>query len=196
MTQKVVASASMSLDGYIALPDDTIGPLFDWYEAGDVAVPNAGDLPDFHLTPVSAARWRAWTASLGALVVGRGLFDITDGWRGVHPIGVPVVVVTHRAPTDWAHAAGAPFTFVTTGVEDAVATARRIAGERHVGVAAGSIAGQVLAAGLLDEAAIDLVPAVLGRGKRYFGDEGDVVLGDPTTVLPSERVTHLVLPVR
>ena len=196
MAQQVVASASMSLDGFIALPDDTVGPLFDWYEAGDVAVSNAGDLPDFHLTPASAAHWRAWIASIGALVVGRRLFDITDGWRGVHPLGVPVVVVTHRAPLDWAHADGADLVFETGGIEAAVATAGRLAGELDVGVAAGSIAGQVLAAGLLDAAAIDLVPVVLGRGKRYFGDQRDVLLGDPTTVVPSTRVTHLVLPVR
>jgi dihydrofolate reductase len=196
MTGRVIASASTSLDGFVALPDDTIGPLFDWYEAGDVAVPNAGDLPDFHLTRASADHWRAWTASVGALVVGRRLFDLTDGWRGQHPIGVPVVVLTHEPPTDWAYAEGAAFTFVTTGVEDAVATAKRLAGSKDVGVAAGTIAGQVLAAGLLDAAAIDLVPVVLGAGKPFFGHERDVRLGDPTTVIPSARVTHLVLPVR
>ena len=67
-----------------------------------------------------------------------------------------------------------------------------------VGVAAGTIAGQCLAAGLLDEVAIDLVPVVLGAGRRYFGDftdRGSPKLGDPTTNIQGDRVTHLSFPV-
>jgi hypothetical protein len=67
---------------------------------------SAGDRPDltFHLTPQSAAYWRGWTERLGALVVGRRLFDLTDGWGGTHPLGVPVVVVTHQPRADRPHA--------------------------------------------------------------------------------------------
>ena len=103
-------------------------------------------------------------------MVGRLLFDITDGWKGEHPLGVPFVVVTHEAPTDWAHAGTGNGHFVTEGIEAAIARAKEIAGDKSVGVAAGTIAGQALAAGLIDEVAIDLVPVVLGEGHPYFAD--------------------------
>lgn len=193
----VVASASMSLDGFVAHPDDTPGALFDWYTAGEVEVANAGGLPPFSLTPESAEHWADWRSRLGALVVGRRLFDLTDGWGGTHPLGVPFVVLTHEAPTDWAHANAGNGHFVTTGIAEAVAQARSLAGEATVGLAAGTITGQALSAGLVDEVAIDLVPVVLGEGRRYFEgvDPQDVRLGDPTTVIPASRVTHCVFPV-
>ena len=195
---KVITSASTSLDGFVAHENNDPGRLFDWYEAGDVEVTNEGDLPPFHLTPASADFWRGWVKDVGCLVVGRLLFDITDGWRGEHPMGVPFVVLTHEVPTDWAHAHTGNAHFVKEGIEAAVAKAKEIAGERNVGVAAGTIAGQALAAGLVDEVAIDLVPVVLGSGHRYFADvdPAAVRLGDPTVVIPSTRVTHMVFPVQ
>lgn len=195
---KVVTSASMSLDGFVAYPNDDPGPLFDWYEAGGVEIVNDGDLPPFHLTRTSADYWRSFIGELGCLVVGRHLFDITDGWGGVHPLGVPFVVVTHEAPTDWAHAQTDNAHFVTAGIEAALAKAQEIADGRTVGVAAGTVAGQALAAGLVDEVAIDLVPVVLGAGHPYFAevDPAAVRLGDPTVIVPSVRVTHLVFPVQ
>ena len=194
---KVITSASTSLDGFVAHDDNDPGRLFDWYEAGEVEIENEGDLPPFHLTSTSAEFWRGWVKDVGCLVVGRLLFDITDGWKGEHPMGVPFVVLTHEAPTDWAHTHTGNAHFVTEGIEAAVAKAREIAGDRNVGVAAGTIAGQALAAGLVDEVAIDLVPVVLGSGHRYFADvdPAAVRLGDPTTVIPSARVTHMVFPV-
>jgi dihydrofolate reductase len=194
---RVVSSASMSLDGFVAYEDNDPGALFDWYEAGDVEVVNAGTLPPFHLTRESADYWNEWTGELGCLVVGRTLFDITDGWSGEHPLGVPFVVVTHQAPAEWAHAHTGNAHFETEGIEAAVARAREIAGEGTVGVAAGTIAGQALAAGLIDEVAIDLVPIVMGSGHRYFEDvdPADVNLGDPTVLIPTRRVTHLRFPV-
>jgi dihydrofolate reductase len=106
-------------------------------------------------------------------------------------------VLTHEAPTDWPHAHTGNARFVTDGIEAAVATAQELAGDRTVAVAAGTIAGQALAAGLVDEVAIDLVPVVLGSGHRYFAevDPAAVRLGDPTVVIPSTRVTHMVFPV-
>jgi len=193
---KVIASATMSLDGFIALEDDSIGHLFDWYEAGDVEIENSGDLPPFHLTKESAEYWRSWTGDLGCLVVGRVLFDVTDGWKGRHPLGVPVVVLTHEPPVDWSYPGSEDFTFVTTGIRDAVQTAQRIAGDKNVGVAAGVVAEQALHAGLLDEVAIDLAPVFLSNGKRYFPTlDVETVLGDPTTVIAAKKVTHLAYPV-
>ena len=186
----------MSLDGFIALEDDTIGHLFDWYDAGDVEIENAGDLPALHLTKESADYWQGWTGDVGCLVVGRTLFDVTDGWKGEHPMGVPVVVMTHEPPTDWEYPGSKDFTFVTTGIEDAVAVAKKIAGDKTVGVAAGVVAEQALRAGLLDEISIDLAPVFLGSGKPYFpGLDIETMLGDPTTVIATKKVTHLLFPV-
>jgi dihydrofolate reductase len=126
------------------------------------------------------------------------LFDFTGGWGGRHTIDVPVVVVTHQVPTDWVTAhPGAPFHFVTDGVQAAIAKAQSIAGERTIAVTAGTIARQCLELGLLDAAAVDLVPVVLGKGRPYFGElaSGDAPLGDPTACIQGDRVTHLLFPV-
>jgi dihydrofolate reductase len=195
---EVVASASMSLDGYIAKHDNTIGRLFDWLQNGEVEVRTIDDRITLHLSPSSADYWREWVDGLGALVCGRTLFDFTGGWDGSHTIGVPVVVVTHQIPTDWVEAhPDAPFHFVTDGVEAAVARAQEIAGERTVAVTAGTIARQCLELGLLDAVAVDLVPVVMGHGRPYFGELSmeDAPLGDPVVSVQGDRVTHLVFPV-
>jgi dihydrofolate reductase len=196
---KVVAQAIMSLDGYVAKQDNTIGSLFDWLQNGDTAIPTpAGDFT-VHLTPPSAEHWRQWMTSLGALVCGRTLFDVAEGWQGRHTLDVPVVVVTHHVPTDWVEAhPEAPFTFVTDGVEAAVARAKALAGDLDVAIAGGTIARQCLDLGLLDEVAIDLVPVVMGEGNRpFFGNlsSEEVPLGNPTVCVQGDRVTHLVFPV-
>jgi dihydrofolate reductase len=196
---KVVASASMSLDGYIAKEDNSIGRLFDWFDAGDVEIATATPDLTFHLTPESAQAWHRWTDELGAIVCGRTLFDFTDGWGGRHTMDIPVVVVTHDIPEDWIEAhPDAPFTFVPEGVKAAVEKAQMIAGERIVAVTGGVIASQCLDLGLLDEVAIDLVPVVMGGGRPFFGNltPQDYPLGNPTTCVQSDRVIHLVFPVQ
>ena len=196
---KVVAQASMSLDGFIAKADNTIGHLFDWFDNGDVELRTIDPDITFHLNQESFNHLQGWLDTIGALVCGRTLFDFTDGWGGRHTMDVPVVVVTHEAPADWiAEHPDASLEFVTDGIEAAVARAHEIAGERTVAVAAGTIARQCLELGLLDEVAIDLVPVVFGGGRPFFGElsPGDIPLGDPTTCIPSERVIHLVYPMR
>jgi len=141
---------------------------------------------------------RHWIDSFGVLVCGRTLFDFTGGWDGRHDFDVPVVVVTHTAPVAWVQAhPDAPFSFVTDGVEAAIAHAQHIAGDLAVNVTAGVIAGQCLELGLLDEAAIDLVPIVMGGGRHFFGNANvdDVPLGNPTTCIRGDRVTHLSFPI-
>ncbi len=196
---KVVAQAIMSLDGYVAKQDNTIGSLFDWLQNGETAISTpAGDFT-VHLTAASAQHWRQWVSSLGALVCGRTLFEVAEGWQGRHTLDVPVVVVTHNAPTDWVAAhPEAPFSFVTDGVESAVARAKKLAGDRVVAIAGGTIARQCLDLGLLDEVAVDLVPVVMGDGNRpFFGrlSSEEVLLGNPTVCVQGDRVTHLVFPV-
>lgn len=194
---QVIASASMSLDGYIAKQDNTIGLLFDWLQNGDVVFPTVDERITFHMSAASAEYWHTWVDGLGALVCGRTLFDVTGGWGGQHTMGVPVVVVTHHVPADWVAAhPDAPFHFVTDGVEAAVAKAQEIAGERTVAVTAGTIAGQCLELGLLDAVAVDLVPVVMGGGRPFFSAlaTDDAPLGDPIHCVQGDRVTHLLFP--
>jgi dihydrofolate reductase len=195
---QVIANASMSLDGYIAKDDNTIGRLFDWLQNGPVEIPTASENITLRLSEPSAEYWRQWVGGVGALVCGRTLFDFTGGWGGRHTIDVPVVVVTHQIPTDWVQAhPEAPFHFVTDGVEAALAKAQAIAGQRTIAVTAGTIARQCLELGLLDAVAVDLVPVVMGRGRPYFGELSldHVPLGDPTVCIQGKQVTHLVFPV-
>jgi dihydrofolate reductase len=195
----VQAQAIMSLDGYVAKQDNTIGRLFDWLQNGEIAIPTPARDFTVHLSPASADHWRRWVSSLGALVCGRTLFEVAHGWQGRHTLDVPVVVVTHHIPQAWVDEhPDAPFTFVTDGVEAAVHRAQEIAGDRVVSVTGGTIASQCLDLGLLDEIAVDLVPVVMGNGNRpFFGEisSEDVLLGDPTTCIQGNRVTHLVFPV-
>jgi dihydrofolate reductase len=190
----VVAALSMSLDGFIASPSGDVGPLFDWYSNGEVETRWPGMGLVSHTSPASAKYLRDTIASAGALVVGRHLFDYTKGWGGKHPLAVPVFVVTHgNIPKQWiAQHPRAPFTFVTDGVEAAVARATAVAGEKMVGVNGPNIAQQVLNAGLLDQIHVDLVPVLLGEGIRFF----DKLRGTPITledpgIISGKRVTHL-----
>ena len=98
---KVVASASMSLDGYIAKADNTIGHLFDWFDNGDMEYRTVNPDITLHLNQQSFDYWQAWVSNIGALVCGRTLFDFTDGWDGQHTMDVNVVVVTHEPPAEW-----------------------------------------------------------------------------------------------
>ena len=191
----VYSSASMSLDGFIAYDDNDPGALFDWYQAGDIEMTTAMQDLTFHVTEPSHDYLRDLTLALGAIVVGRRLFDVTDGWKGRHPYDVPIVVMTHEPPADWSYPGAKDFHFVTDGIEAALRVAQTIAGSREVSVAAGEIATQALEAGLLDEVRIDLAPVVLGSGRPYFTGGATRVLGEPTTIIQTARVTHLVYPV-
>ena len=185
---KVVMYASVSVDGFIADENDQPGPLFDWLTSGDVPLDDSGFL---NVSQASFDYVRPYWDEIGATIAGRHVFDITDGWDGTPPGGVDhVVVVTHRPqPAGWDPEA--PFHFVD-GIEAAVAKARELAGGRTVEVAAGDVGGQVLAAGLIDEVRMDVVPAVFGSGKRYFGSvDAQHLLEDPDTVIQGSRVLHL-----
>jgi dihydrofolate reductase len=187
----VTMQASMSLDGFIADPSDAVGPLFDWYGNGDVEFTGADPDRVFHVSAASAEYLREAWANAAAGVIGRRLFDITNGWNGRPPVGEAVFVVTHRPPTDWDFP-DAPFTFVTDGVASAVAQAKAFAGDRVVSVTPGNVGGQAVAAGLVDEVRVDLVPVVFGAGVRYFGDyAGSPLLLENPRVVQGDRVTHL-----
>jgi len=186
---KVMAGACMSLDGYISGPGETgFEHLFRWLREGDVEVPTAQPDRVLKMSEASAGHMREQMADMGAIVVGRRLFDLAHGFGGKHPLGVPVFVVTHRVPDGWA---GTPFTFVTDGVESAVEQAKAAAGDRWVGVNGGSIAQQCLHAGLLDELRIDLVPVLLGGGVPFFGELPETIELSGPRIVAGTGVTHL-----
>ncbi|BCJ47826.1 deaminase [Actinoplanes ianthinogenes] len=190
---KVVMYASVSVDGFVADENDLPGPLFDWLTGGDVALDESGALT---VSQTSYDCIRPYWDQIGVTIAGRHVFDLTDGWDGKPPGGIDhVVVVTHRGRPEGWHPE-APFHFVD-GVEAAVARAQELAGDRVVEVAAGDVGGQVLAAGLVDEVRMDVVPVVFGSGKRFFGSvDAQHLLADPDVVVQGNRVLHLRYPVR
>jgi dihydrofolate reductase len=192
---KVQTHMTMSLDGYIAGLDDNPGELFDWYAAGEVSVPSANPGVAFNVDEASAQVLRELTESVGALVSGRHLFDITDGWGDSHPVGAPVVVVTHEVPANAAEKW--PKTTFVDGVEAAIGKAQEIAGDKDVTIASTDITRQALDLGLVDEVSVSLVPVLFGEGIPYFSklDRGHVLLEDPV-VVQGRRALHLKYPVR
>ena len=194
---KVVALMSMSLDGYVADPDDGVAEVFDWYfGSGDVEVPTGGSAPmTFRVSEPSAEHLRALTSGLGAVLTGRRTFEVAHGWGGNHAWG-PAFVLTHHVPDGWPRP-GSTVHFVTDGVESAVAQARAAAAGRSVAVHGADTIQQCLDAGLLDEINVDVAAVLLGSGVRLF----DHLAGTPTalgnpTVIQGVGVTHLRYPVR
>jgi len=185
---------SISLDGYIAGPNDGPdnplgdggGRLFDWWTAGTEPL---GDDPRF----APPARSRQVVAELfdcGAVLTGRRTFDIAQGWGGHHPAGAPFFVLTHHTPPRWV-GPGTEGTAVTDGIHSALEQARRVAGDRPVSITSATVAQQYLAAGLVDEINLNLVPVLLGGGVALFGDLPEPVGLECTRVVESDGVTHL-----
>ncbi|MDQ3781442.1 MAG: dihydrofolate reductase family protein [Actinomycetota bacterium] len=193
---RVFTGASMSLDGYIAGPGESgFEYLFAYMGGGEVEVPTADPGMTLRMTPDNAAFQRDLVARTGAIVVGRYLYDFTEGWGGTHPMGCPVVVLTHEPP---AEVPSDQFHFVTDGIAEAIATATRLADGKDVGLNAGQIARQALGAGLLDEVWISLVPVFLGDGKPFFPDlaaDAPLLLDGPEVTVGT-GVTHLRYRVR
>jgi dihydrofolate reductase len=192
---KVLTHMTMSLDGYIAQPDDDPAELFDWYQGGEVSVPSGNENIAFDVDEASAQVLRELTENVGALVSGRRLFDIADGWNDTHPVGAPVVVVTHRAPANAAERW--PRTTFVDGVGAAIAKAQEIAGDNDVTIASANVTRQALDLGLVDEVCVSLVPVLFGEGVPYFSklDRGHLLLDDPV-VVQGRRALHLRYAVR
>jgi dihydrofolate reductase len=196
----VIFENSMSLDGFVAGPNDNpengLGDggdaLFKWYESGDVDFPLPGTDMVFKISRASADVLREEWGKLGAMVAGRRMFDIAHAWGGYPPGGGPCFIVTHHPPQEWLKP-GSPFTFVTDGVESAVAKAKAVAGDKNVSIASASIAQQCLKAGLLDEILLDLAPVLLGGGVRLFDNLGGLGAIDLEclSVVQGKDVTHL-----
>jgi dihydrofolate reductase len=172
---KVVLGMSMSLDG-IAGPEsaDADGmaiftailgwqfPLRSWRE--QQGQPGGEDSVDSQV-------WASNFARFGPQVIGRTMFDYGyPNWGENPPFHAPVFVLTHRGQEPIGKGGGTSYTFVTGGIKAAVEQARAVAGGQDVLLAGGvSIAQQALAAGLVDEVVLHVVPVLLGRGVRLFG---------------------------
>jgi dihydrofolate reductase len=178
----VVIDMSMSLDGYIAAPNDTpeqgLGEdgmrLHNWaFDDPSVFERVFGDLVE----------------ETGAVIMGRRSFDNSiEAWGGKGPLGdVPCFVVTHRAfePPD------PLFTVVTDGIESALTKARAAAGDKRIGLMGADLDQQFLAAGLVDEIRIHLVDVLLGGGRRLFAELPRRVELEQTGVSQTDGVTHL-----
>ena len=195
---KVVFNMTVSLDGFVAGPNDSpengLGDggdaLFKWYFSGDTEIPISDGNMILKVSPQSAEVLKQAFENYGAGVWGRRTFDIARAWGG-HPPGSPCFVVTHHVPQEWDYE-GSPFTFVTDSVESAICRARQAAGEKDVVICTASILQQCLNLGLVDEIHVDVAPLLLGRGVRLF-DHLDI---KPTElerirVIDAPDVTHL-----
>jgi dihydrofolate reductase len=188
----VFMHAVVSVDGFIADAEDNVGPLFEWYFNGDAEIVDGGP---FKVSRDSVRYVRPMWQRIGTTVMGRHLFDLTNGWEGIPPAGEHIVVVTHRPrPEGWHPEASCQF---VGDVGRAIMVAKELAGDRDVAVAAGDVGGHALALGLIDEVAMDVVPVVFGRGKRYFGTlDAQQLLEDSDVVIQGRRVLHLLYRVR
>jgi dihydrofolate reductase len=196
---KVILGISMSLDGFVAGPNDSpdnpLGDggeaLFRWYFSGDIPFTMPGDVPEFRVSRASAQVLEEATKTIGAMVAGRRMFDIANAWQGHPPGEGPCFIVTHSPPSEWVKE-GSPFIFVTDGVESAIRQAKAAAGDKNVAVSSASIAQQCIKAGLLDEIHIDLAPVLLGGGVRLFEHLGkQPVELEKTQVVDAPGVIHL-----
>ncbi len=194
---RVVSGITMSLDGYIAGPDDRPGAglgqggerLHHWVFGGPwtYAAPPQG-------TPaaVDQAYLDEVFSAGGAWLVGRTMYDVADGWGDDPGFGVPAFVVTHR-PHETIVKGDTSFAFVTAGVDDALAQARAAAGGRNVIVMGGAdLLRQCLAAAVVDELTLTIAPVILGAGKRLFDGTEPTAMGfERIGVIESPFATHL-----
>jgi dihydrofolate reductase len=178
----VVLDMTMSLDGFIAGPNDELDRLHAWMRGGE---PGRGvDIVD------------EMFAATGAVVMGRRTFDLGDkenGWVADPPFQVPMFIPTHNLPNHLTETAASTVTFVTDGIDSAVAKARLAAGDKNVVVCGASTGQQCLRAGHLDELDLHLVPVLLGDGIRLFEPGIDPIELDLVRIVEVPGVTHLRL---
>lgn len=195
---KVVFDISVSLDGYVAGPDD--GPelglgaggarLHEWVvELKSWREPHGLEGGE---TNASSAIVEEGLSAAGAIVVGKRMFDNAHGWGDVPPFHMPVFVLTHTAREPLAKS-DTTFTFVTDGIESAVEQAKAAAGEKNVGIGGGAnTAQQALKAGLVDEVQLNVAPVLLGGGVRLFEGLGpDDAEFELVRVIEGPKATHL-----
>lgn len=187
---KIMAGFTMSLDGFVADPNDDVSLIFKWYSAGDVTFPLDGTDRVFRVSQASADYLRAAWSTLGAIVTGRRDFAVSNAWGGKALMDLPTFIITHHPPQEWVYE-GSPFSFVTEGVEAAVEQARAAAGAKNVGIGGTQIVQQALRAGLIDQIDIDLAPILLGSGIRLFDNLPEPIELEIQQVVAGTGVTHI-----
>jgi dihydrofolate reductase len=175
----VVADMSVSLDGFVADPAGGVDRVFAWY---------AKPQPDPRSTePTSEAA----AFGLRVIVYGRRTFEQANGWNGRHPTGAPVIVVTHTVPDGWPRKAST-VSFATDGIAAAIGQAEVVAADGVIALGSPSIIQQCLDLGIVDRIQVKVVPVLLGRGIRLFGElAGDPVELEDPRVIEGNGVTHL-----
>ncbi|MEO8683515.1 MAG: dihydrofolate reductase family protein [Devosia sp.] len=194
---KVVIDMSMSLDGYVAGPNDgkqfPLGlhggmAVFDWYTSGTEQVLS----PLFKPAPgANRDQVEAMIAESGAFIFGRRTYEIANGWGGRHPInGVPVFVLTHMPPRDFPKGPS-NLTFVTDGIGSAIAQARDVADGKDIKLGGASPGKQALAAGLCDEILVHIAPYLLGGGVRLFDELPEGIRLEKISASDGPQATHI-----
>jgi dihydrofolate reductase len=183
---------SMSLDGYIAGPNDSpenpggddFMRLHDWY--GFASEP----APDTATTSAIARQFLDEGKATGAVVSGRNTVEQVDHWGGDHHEGVPIFVPSHRPPGP-SVAAYPLVTYVTDGIVSAMAKAKAAAGDRNVMVHGAYTAQTALEAGVLDELQIHQIPVLFGGGRRLFETLPTRVELEVIRVIDTPEATHI-----
>jgi len=187
---KVHLHMSMSLDGFVAGPnvgvDRPMGEggerLHEWLSTDSGSDPRDAEV---------AAEMFA-TATTGAVVMGKRTFNFGVGlWGDDGTFGMPCFVLTHT-PAETLVKGATTFTFVTNGIDGALAQAKASAGDKHINLMGADTAQQFLSAGLLDEIQINLIPTLLGDGVRLFEHTATKHIElERTRVIESAGATHL-----
>ena len=200
---------SLSLDGYVAGPNQSVQEplgvggegLHQWVTALEAWRRRHG--MEGGVVDVSTRVLEEEQANIGATIMGRNMFgghpgawsktDPWTGWWGKNPpFHHAVFVLTHHAREPLVMEGGTTFTFVTDGIESALEQARRAAGGKDIALSGGARAAQqYLAAGLVDEMQLHLVPILLGAGERLFDNVGDLHGLDLIETVAAPNVVHL-----
>lgn len=193
---KVFTGLAVSVDGYISgrTPDghEEFGRglgdapmLFDWYFDGDTP---SQVFDGFKLSEPSAQFFDTIAARVGAIIAGRTTYEHSShfGGGGPHPTA-RFFVLSHRPAPEISERQ----TFITTGIEDAIAAAREAAGDKDVGLMGGGLVTEALKAGLVDEVILHQVPILLGAGRSFFQELPEHVHLRLLEAIPAPGVTHL-----
>jgi dihydrofolate reductase len=185
-----VLSMSMSLDGYLADPNDLLGGdddhrLHNWFAPGGEYVQPSGPVGEL-IDEQKAA---------GSVLVGRRTAELMDHWGGDHG-GLPIFVVSHRPPGPAARWGYPLVTYVSDGIASAMEQAKAAAGDRNVEVRGGYTAQRALEAGVLDELQIHQIPVLLGRGRRLFDELPSLIELEIVRVIDTPEATHIRYRVR
>jgi dihydrofolate reductase len=190
---------SMSLDGFIAGPNE--GPDNGLGDGGnrlhEWALPGGGGVDDLDAVRRSGSvngKVVDESMSTGAVVAGRGTFEPAGGWGGDHHDGVPIFILTREDPAElkeW------PLVSYVDDVTTAMTQAKEAAGDKNVLVHGAGVTQLALAAGVLDELELHVIPVLFGQGRRLFeGLPAEQIELECTRILEGEGVTHMHYRVR